>query len=144
MTTLMFQERFAPLVTSGTKRQTIRPRRKKPIKVGDQLSLRKWSGKAYRSPQVVLLDAVCTRTANVEIGEWEILIDGQVLRPDQKQSLAQADGFKDAAEMITWFAATHDLPFVGTLIVWDPYIKSFDCNAGDHSDACPAGKDAKP
>jgi hypothetical protein len=51
MKVLMFQPRFAPLVEAGTKTQTIRPVRRRPIVVGDELSLRAWTGLPYRSPQ---------------------------------------------------------------------------------------------
>jgi hypothetical protein len=47
MPALDFQARFAPLVESGEKRQTIRKRRKRPIGVGQTLYL--WTGQ--RLPQ---------------------------------------------------------------------------------------------
>ena len=48
---LMCQAQFAPMVESGDKRRTIRPRRKRPVKMGDHVSLRQWTGKPYRSKQ---------------------------------------------------------------------------------------------
>lgn len=44
MKVYLFKLRFALLVEAGTKRQTIRPKRKHPTKVGDELSLRTWAG----------------------------------------------------------------------------------------------------
>jgi uncharacterized protein YqfB (UPF0267 family) len=54
--TIMFQPRFARLVESGAKTQTIRVKSKakhpRPLpKPGDFLSLREWEGKPYRSKQ---------------------------------------------------------------------------------------------
>src|SRR4051812_24376838 len=101
MIVLMFQPRFAPLVESGKKRQTIRPTRKRPIKTGDRLSLRTWTGKPYRSKQQYLLTSVVTRTQRIEI--WTeggiIAIDGQRLDFDRMLNMAQADGFNDHWEM---------------------------------------------
>lgn len=54
MRVLMFKEQFAEAVKSGTKLQTIRPPRKRPINVNDVLSLRKWTGRPYASKQQCL------------------------------------------------------------------------------------------
>jgi hypothetical protein len=61
MIVYMFQDRFSELVRDGSKRQTIRkglPR----CKPGDTMSLRRWTGKPYRSKQEELRVAVCTET----------------------------------------------------------------------------------
>ena len=119
MPVLMFQEQFAEKVLNGTKRRTIRPRRKRPIKIGDQLSLRKWSGKPYGSPQIILREAVCLGSSDVLIERNSVLLGGlQLLQGTVCDRFAQADGFKDFDEMIEWFTRTHTLPFNGTLITW--------------------------
>ena len=107
MPTLLFSRRFAPAVEAGTKRQTIRPPRKRPIRAGDQLSLREWTGAPYRSKQRTLGFGVCMSVEPVEIG-----LDFA----DDEES--RRDGFADAADMRQWFEATHGLPFHGLRISW--------------------------
>jgi hypothetical protein len=34
-------------------------------------------------------------------------------------AFAQSDGFTDWQEMVEWFSATHGLPFIGHLIMWE-------------------------
>lgn len=132
MKVLMFKPQFAPLVKAGTKRQTIRPKRKHPIKPDDELSLREWTGKPYRSKQQILRDGViCKNVKDVQIvprstpdgmfvscfvaGErMESLLGGS----GSWDRFAEADGFKNAAEMLDWFRSTHGLPFNGDLIQW--------------------------
>lgn len=122
MTVLTFQPRFAPLVADATKLQTIRPPRKRPIRVGDRLSLRRWTGEPYRSKQEVLREAVCTRISAVLIipGEFEphVCIDNLILTDPTAERFARDDGFEDLADLIAWFSDTHALPFTGTLIGW--------------------------
>jgi len=123
MTVIMFQGRFAPLVVAGTKTQTIRQPRKRPVKVGDRLSLRQWSGAAYRSPQVVLRETVCIGVGRIIIrdsgitrvnifGSWEHV------RYNFIDTFAIADGFSDWEDMANWFRKAHGLPFEGVLIRW--------------------------
>ena len=88
MRILMFQPRFHDAVAAGEKTQTIRPPRKRPIRVGDSLSLRAWTGAAYRSPQCELRRATCVAASRVVIGA-DFADDGE----------ARRDGFGDAAEM---------------------------------------------
>lgn len=111
MKVIMFQPRFAPLVASGVKPYTIRKPRKNPIKVGDKLSLRTWTGKPYRSKQKILRDTVCV---NVEPFKMDTHFIWQLGSDD----LAKRDGFADAGDMVRWFKDTHGLPFEGVLIEW--------------------------
>ena len=67
MAVIMFKPQFVPLVENGSKRQTIRPPRKRPIKVGDKLSLRCWEGVAYRSATRTIKETKCTATASIRI-----------------------------------------------------------------------------
>jgi hypothetical protein len=109
----MFQDRFAALVAKGTKRQTIRKTAR--CKVGDTLSLRRWSGKPYRSKQAVLREAVVERVRDVEINHYDVFVDNERF---PGQHLAALDGFKDFEEMRDWFSTVHGLPFRGQLIQW--------------------------
>jgi hypothetical protein len=105
---ILFQDRFATLVQSGQKKQTIR--KKARCKVGDELSLRKWAGKPYRSKQETLLNTRCAEVLDVIVDEGK--------SEPESEAFAKADGFKSLAEMQDWFRKTHGLPFEGKLIVW--------------------------
>lgn len=130
MRVYMFKPRFAPLVEAGTKRQTIRPKRKHPTKVGDVLSLRCWEGKPYRSKQIVLRQGdVCKEVHSVWIGLVEnadhlpmvqFRLDGTVLSvaTGESNELAKLDGFSSDVDMFVWFEIEHGLPFEGELIRW--------------------------
>ena len=120
---ILFQERFAPLVAAGTKRQTIRKTAR--CKVGDWVSLRRWSGKAYRSKQEVLRTDVCTAVVQVRIDRDSVYFDAAKYSERQRarserhlDRIAVLDGFKDWAEMRDWFESVHGLPFSGWLIEW--------------------------
>jgi hypothetical protein len=110
---IMFQDRFAAKVADGAKRQTIRKTAR--CKVGDTLSLRRWSGKPYRSKQAVLREAVVERVREVEINHYDVFVDEERF---PGQHLAVLDGFKDFEEMRDWFSTVHGLPFRGQLIQW--------------------------
>ncbi len=112
---ILFQPRFAPLVRSGAKLQTIRPKRKREIKPGDTLSLREWAGKPYRSKQRVLAGAACISSQRIIIKETGVQIEMGIA---DQFGLAKSDGFDDFGEMLNWFAETHGLPFSGILIKW--------------------------
>jgi hypothetical protein len=126
MTTLMFQPQFTDKVAGGCKRRTIRPVRKRPIRIGDKLSLRKWSGKAYRSPQVELRQETCIDTRLVRIQPnlsvanpcSLLFLDGIEQGLEARHWFAKDDGFLDWSEMVEWFRSTHGLPFEGVLIRW--------------------------
>jgi len=118
MKVLMFQPRFAPLVESGTKTQTIRPVRRRPIVAGDDLSLRAWTGLPYRSPQRVLREARCVAVRPVTIDRLTIELGGFRLAPDLMRAFALADGFADLGDLVAWFGAIHGLPFSGVMIAW--------------------------
>lgn len=113
MAVLMFQPAFHEAVTTGAKRQTIRPPRKRPIRPGERLSLRAWTGTPYRSPQRVLREARCQGVERVVI-DFCFDDDAEALR----------DGFESAEDMRDWFIDHHALPtpiepFVGERISWD-------------------------
>lgn len=110
----MFQDRFAENVENGTKRQTIRKTAR--CKVGDTLSLRRWSGKAYRSKQKVLATATCTAVLPVCVSYFDLWVDG---KREPFQHVAVTDGFRDYEEMRDWFQKVHGLPFRGELIRWE-------------------------
>ena len=126
----MFQPRFAQLVESGEKCQTIRKTPKRMPEAGDLISLREWTGKPYRSKQRILRESVITKVHVIFFTEhyfgWSF--NGGNLRaiaaggPNTSlrvENFAQADGFASWSEMCAWFKETHSLPFEGILIEWE-------------------------
>lgn len=131
MKVYLFKPRFAPLVEAGTKRTTIRPRRKHPTKVGDLLSLRTWEGKPYRSKQRILREGErCKEVHSFRISvspnmgggiHFAFIVDNYPIHNPARTELAQADGFKDDIDMLRWFMEEHDVEhrnFEGELIKW--------------------------
>lgn len=123
MRVLTFQPRFQAAVASGEKRQTIRA--SACCKPGDELSLRKWKGKPYRSIQLPLRgNARCVAVRPVQISlshdrsRLHITLDDLPLPWHVVEDFARADGFRDADDMREWFESTHALPFTGDLIQW--------------------------
>jgi len=118
MRVFMFKPKFVPDVAAGKKRQTMRLHAR--CVPGDTLSLRHWEGRAYRSKQVHIMDAVCTRVVPVIIDRHGIVFAGKDLAPDEAAVFAAADGFDTEDEMIAFFEAEHGLPFRGDLVCWEP------------------------
>ena len=116
--TLMFQPQFEPLILSGRKPHTIRPKRKISLKVGQPLSLRVWTGLPYRSPQREFHSANVQKVCAIRIDSVDIVIDGTILPPLLQDEMAWHDGFADAAALRDWFTRNHGLPFEGELIYW--------------------------
>jgi len=114
----LFKPKFAGLVLSGEKCQTVRPIPKRMPKPGDTISLRCWTGKPYRSKQRILRDAEISRVEFVEISHDRIVIAGRKLTPDGEWAFSRADGFNTPQDMLDWFDATHGLPFIGVVICW--------------------------
>lgn len=114
---LMFKPQFADDVEAGRKNRTMRPPRKRKIKVGDRLDLRKWSGKPYASKQVKLREATCTAVHEVFIATARcIRIDNVLVIPEILDAFAKLDGFETSEQMIAFFDKEHGLPFCGDLI----------------------------
>lgn len=124
-----FQPRFAELVASGAKRQTIRGRRKDGLSpaLGDVLSLRAWVGRPRASKQRLLRpECPCVAIAPIIIHEDRI----ELMAPfsvwglfdftltEIYEEIAKRDGFAGFADMLAWFREVHGLPFAGTLIRW--------------------------
>lgn len=121
---------FKEEVRSGKKRQTIRRLHKRQIKVGDKLYLY-WHTRQKDCEK--LGEAVCTSTRVVQIhseywlGKNRLAIYEPPIDEDNAWSqlsglevadIAMRDGFKDATEMLAWFAKHHRLPDVFQIIRW--------------------------
>jgi len=116
----MFKPQFAPLVQAGTKLQTVRPTPKRMPKVGDNISLRCWTGKPYRSKQLVLMESIITRVDTFSLDTFPTLrINDLGLKSRRAcDEFARADGFADYLALLDWFRLTHGLPFEGIVIHW--------------------------
>lgn len=123
MRVYLFMDRFAGKVRNGSKRQTIRTGEPR-CKTGDVLSLRRWTGKPYRSKQEVLRDGMCTGTVPVEVAFWGVngwivYVDGKHVDGVKLQALARADGFENAADMKKWIENVHGpMNFHGHMVKW--------------------------
>lgn len=114
-----FMPRFAKLVESGEKLQTVRLTPKRMPKIGDVISLREWTGLPYRSPQRVLKESVIIHLASCNMDRYDqLIVGGTRITGPRQDEFAVKDGFKDAQEMFDWFEETHGWPFEGILTVW--------------------------
>ena len=119
MTVLLFEPRFWGPVVSGEKVHSIRRTRKRPVRPGDELSLRAWEGRPYRSRQRVLADETCLFVRECWIDCQGIVIDGHRFSgPEELDAFAVSDGFDDWNQMKTYRDFCYDLPFSGDLIQW--------------------------
>lgn len=97
-----FQGRFVEAILDGSKRQTIRRRRKRPTKSGDVLQL--YTG--MRTKQCRLLKTVdCTSVVPIQIhpDTREVYLDGKRLVFDDMQRFSKRDGFKNVYEFLEFF-----------------------------------------
>lgn len=120
MPLLNFKPQFVEPIRSGRKHHTIRATRKQPVKKGDSLYL--YSGLRHKGAfRIQPEGVVCTRVESIEIlpfvGDWPaVIVDGTTLSRDEKEQLAQADGFANFPEMMIFWEGR--LPFTGQIIHW--------------------------
>lgn len=118
---------FKEKILSGAKRQTIRPLRKKPIKVGEKLYLY-WHLRRKTCEKIG--EAICSeiffiRWRKPGITEYLDLItlDAnyqplRVLSKLEMDEIARKDGFKDFPEMVCWFKKRyHFLPCMAFQVI---------------------------
>lgn len=115
-----FQQRFAPFVRNGSKRHTIRGKRKHPDRPGDTVHL----FTKQRSKDCELLGrSICVKVEDIFISAaQQVFVDGVELNLDEKNALAWCDGFRGGdirnafAAMMTFWDGR--LPFHGDIIHW--------------------------
>lgn len=116
---LGFQKQFIDKILSGEKRQTIRAKRKYPIKVNDKLQLYTGLRTKYCNK---IMDAICSSVLDIEIkSDGTIFINGILITDESYNILAVADGFKNYVEMYNWLCKNHNLKnenFTGNIICW--------------------------
>ena len=115
MPALNYKKQFAPSVKGGTKRQTIRAKRKVPIKRGD--TLHHYTGMRTRQCRKLGED-VCVSMEDIFITADYVKVNWRSLDEHEVETLAIADGFDSAASFLSFFRETHGLPFSGDLIRW--------------------------
>lgn len=120
-----FKDRFADLVESGEKRQTIRPVRKRPTVPGDTLFL--YRGMRTKQCRRLRLawhypdDWVkCKAVLPIQFMSDGIYVGGRCLTHGEAEALAFADGFENRNAMVAWFSFQYlDLPNANLeLIEW--------------------------
>lgn len=120
MPLLNFKKQFVEPIREGTKNHTIRATRKIPVKAGDKLYL--YCGARTKQCFKVLQEPVtCTKVEDIRIDEaifshGIVHIDGNFLSEDERERLAQADGFQNFRKMMAFWDGR--LPFTGQIIHW--------------------------
>lgn len=122
---LILEHRFVPLVRSGFKICTTRAVRKRPIRVGDEVRLVYWQGRAYRSPQQWLATVRISAAPAVEILQnGDIILAGGKLTDRGRYILATNDGFDSPQEYVDYCRASlrdSAISFRGHVYFWDVY-----------------------
>jgi ASC-1-like (ASCH) protein len=114
---LSFKKEFVDAVKNGTKTQTIRATRKRPIKVGDTLYL--YTGMRTKNCKK-LKEVICKSVQDIFINEAGITLsdDEFPLRYYVSERLALDDGFNSFTELFCFIESNHVIPFKGQLIKW--------------------------
>lgn len=113
MPALNFQPRFADMVESGQKTQTIRKTLRG--KVGDTVYL--YTGQRTKNCRK-LGEGRIVSIQSISIQRDVVFLGDRLLSAQDNNFLAAADGFADSAEMFDWFETVHGLPFDGFLYKW--------------------------
>lgn len=123
MTVILFHPRFVSPIRQGAKQQTIRHAAR--CRPGDTLSLRRWQGRPYRSPQEEIVpQVVCSavRRLWVEV-EWsdarvavQVAVDGVPV--EDMDAFARADGFAGLADMEAFYRDSRRESCEAVLIEW--------------------------
>ena len=119
MPALNFQKRFATLVESGRKRQTIRPEGKRSYRSGKTLYL--YVGQRTQHCRK-LGEAVCRAVKPIVINPEGVWVGGERLYGAKLEAFARADGFASSAEFRDFFQRRynyHTEPFYGRVIEWE-------------------------
>jgi len=115
MPLLNFKKEFADDVMMGRKRMTIRKKRKRPIKKGDDLHL--YTGLRTKHTQFLGLGK-CLKIQEVTMTELGMVIAGQSFAWNELDALAIADGFNSAAKFKSFFQKQYGFPLDAEIIAW--------------------------
>lgn len=116
MVAINFSPRFAPLVASGAKLQTIR--RSARCKPGDRLQL--YTGqRTMACRKLVSPDPVCVLVDYCAVRSDGLTFGNKALHEPHADDFARADGFRDYDDMLAWFLDRYGPgEFVGKVIKW--------------------------
>lgn len=119
-----FKPRFVPYVENGTKRHTIRAKRKHPDEPGDTTHL--YTGLRTKAARL-LGRSLCIKVEDIRISAaQQVFVDGVELNLDEKNALAFCDGFRSLdvghafEEMMEFW--TGRLPFTGDIVHWSKQL----------------------
>lgn len=124
-----FKERFVPFILDGSKKHTIRAKRRYPDKPGNTLHL--YTGLRTRDARL-LMRATCVAVDDIQIDEvetelwrrWRITINGEELSDDEMLAVAWRDGFRENGKKLALKTMMEfwkgRLPFSGDIIHWGP------------------------
>lgn len=120
MPSFNFKPEFAGKVKRNTKPGTIRPRRKRPMKVGDMMhcytGMRTEKCKRIISRKCVAIVDITIR--DLSSSEPFIELDGKPLDVNQSIQFAEDDGFDFFSDFLQFFNTNYGLPFTGHWYVW--------------------------
>lgn len=118
MVAFNFMPQFAPLVSSGVKRQTIRQTAR--ANRGDLLQL--YTGQRTKACRKLLdPDPVCVLVDYVGIRPDYLTLGNTKNHAGDADAFAVRDGFEGYDDMVMWFAETYGSPyFQGYVHVWEP------------------------
>lgn len=123
MPNLGYKRQFVPMVKDMEKRQTIRAKRRRPIRAGDRLF--HWENMRTKK-QAKILESDCTGADEIVItSSGRPILNGQYMNKGARERLAYADGFRPLngnggawPRLLIFIKKTHGLPFVGQVIKW--------------------------
>lgn len=108
-----FNEQFVSKVESGEKNYTIRGKRKSRPVVGQHF----YAYYAMRTKRCrKILESVITKVQDIEIHQWTVRVDGEILFADECEQLAIRDGFANFSDMMKFWDGR--LPLYGDIIHW--------------------------
>lgn len=113
-----FKKEFVSKIESGEKTQTIRRYgKRKHAEPGGTIQL--YTAMRTKSCRKIRQDAICSHRMSISIDVDELIIDGKLYTPANREQFARNDGFRDYAEMCLFFEnQIQELPFFGALIMW--------------------------
>jgi hypothetical protein len=121
---LGFQKQFVDAVANGKKPHSIRAgkRWREGMSIQFYTDVRQPTMRKIRPDGVAedVLDCFIEdgRQDGMRMFLPRIYLAGRMLMADECQELARNNGFPDFARMLSWFRASHGLPFDGQLIHW--------------------------
>ena len=103
MPLLGFKKRFAPLVEAGTKRTTIRKKRKDGRNPHPGETLFLYTGLRTKHCRKLRPDEICKSVEEITIHcGGRIIVACKELNESEKNQVAVADGFSNASELVTF------------------------------------------